>query len=324
MYNYHSRDRAVSLYHRRKSLHLLVKDVLSIFSISKQTLYNWIKSTPFLNENCNIIHRNSLYYKSCANQSAEYYLPKSKYYEYIATYVNSKPQFIIKDLLRSVNELFGISVCRQTIYNILKRHKITHKKIQINSYPYEIEKFNEAAVILKNNLSRRKKRIISIDEVGINLSSINSYGWNKSGQRCIIKNSGLSDRNNYSLLFGISRNKIVNYKLKKGGINGVDFAQFMQGIHNNNGRYYYLMDNARIHKSKLISAEIKSKIIYNVPYSPQFNPIELVNNELKRQIKGKHLNNITELENFIKVFIKNMNKKKYNSFFDHSFNLLGI
>ncbi len=41
---------------------------------------------------------------------------------------------LLHGLLMVINELFGVSVCSQTIYNILKRHKITHKKIQINSY----------------------------------------------------------------------------------------------------------------------------------------------------------------------------------------------
>jgi len=70
----------------------------------------------------------------------------------------------------------------------------------------------------------------------------------------------------------------------------------MKEIHNNNGRYYYLTDNATIHKTALISAENKFKIIYNVPYSSQFNPIELVNNELKRQLKIKKINDISELD----------------------------
>ena len=32
-------------------------------------------------------------------------------------------------------------------------------------------------------------------------------------------------------------------------------------------------------------------MIYNIPYSPQFNPIGHVNNELKRQIKTADINN---------------------------------
>ena len=52
-----------------------------------------------------------------------------------------------------------------------------------------------------------------------------------------------------------------------------------------NCRYKYLLDNVVIHKTKIISENLRKNMIYNIPYSPQFNPIEYVNNELKRQIK---------------------------------------
>ncbi len=37
----------------------------------------------------------------------------------------------------------------------------------------------------------------------------------------------------------------------------------------------------------MINNNIKSKMIYNIPYSPQFNPIEHVNNELKSVARDK-------------------------------------
>jgi hypothetical protein len=54
-----------------------------------------------------------------------------------------------------------------------------------------------------------------------------------------------------------------------------------------------LMDGAIIHKSKRLSDKLNLlniKKIINVPYSPQFNPIEFKFNTLKSKIK---CNNVT-------------------------------
>jgi hypothetical protein len=128
----------------------------------------------------------------------------------------------------------------------------------------------------------------------------------------------------YSLLFGISRNKIVGYEIKEGTFKGIDFNEYMKKIDKDNGTYKYLLDNAVIHRTKIISEKIRKKMIYNVPYSPQFNPIEYVNNELKRQIKISKINNRNELNDFMKRFIKENNKKGYIGYFEKAYNLMGV
>lgn len=326
MYNYQLATHILSAYNRRILLKLDIRDILDIYSISRQTLYNWIKYPVMIDEFGKRIHRNSLRHNTNSYKLKEDCHPSDKkHYKYIVKYVSTTPQFSIKQLLKNVMLLFNKSVSRQTIYNILKKYNITHKRIQINSYPHTVEKYNKEINKLKEQITKRKHRIISIDETGINLLDIRKYGWSEAGKRCIIKNNNSKkDKRKYSLLFGMSMNKIVSYKLKEGGINGKDFSEFMKSIHKDNGKYHYLMDNASIHHSKLIPGNIKSKIIYNIPYSPQFNPIELVNNELKRQLRNANIENRKELEVFIERFIKEMNKRKYKAYFNKSYKELGI
>ena len=52
------------------------------------------------------------------------------------------------------------------------------------------------------------------------------------------------------------------------------------------------MDNATIHRSKKVTAFLKDnciQAIYNVPYSPQFNPIEHVWAQVKAVFKRRKL-----------------------------------
>jgi hypothetical protein len=233
-------------------------------------------------------------------------------------------QFKIKQLLKCLISLFGIGVTRQTIYNILKRNNMTNKIAQIDKYPHPKKNRKYDTDRLKKELSRRKNRIISIDETGINLNNARKYAWSEKGKRCFINKPNKKNNLRFSLLFGISKNKIIGYKLKKGAINGNDFSSFINCINKPNGKYYYLMDNARIHHSKVINDRIKRKIIYNIPYSPQYNPIKYVNNCIKQQIKKVDMNSEDELKIFIEKYIKEQNKKRFDKYFEKSYNLLGI
>ena len=60
-----------------------------------------------------------------------------------------------------------------------------------------------------------------------------------------------------------------------------DFNNFMNEIHIDDGYYRYLMDNAKIHHNKMMDDRIRDKIIYNVSYCPEYNPIEYILNTLK-------------------------------------------
>jgi len=156
------------------------------------------------------------------------------------------------------------------------------------------------------------------------ITSKSNYGWSERGIKCVLKIPHKNKDVRFSLLFAITKKKIVKYYLKKGTINGEDFNNFMEGLDEKYKRYKYLMDNARIHHSKQIKEEIKKKIIYNVPYRPEYNPIKYVNNELKRQIKEQIINNEKEVREVIEKYIKGSAKKGLEKYYEKSYNNLGI
>ena len=73
------------------------------------------------------------------------------------------------------------------------------------------------------------------------------------------------------------------------------------------------MDNARIHHSKIVKKYIgttKHKILFNVPYMPEYNPIEKFFSEIKFYIRSKKNNHKkTCLINNINKFFNYVNKK---------------
>ena len=296
----------------RNTLNMTVTNITSFFSISRQTLYNWLHNRYSIDSNNKRIFNKPPYHNN------------KLYVAYINNYIKTNPQFNIKILLKNLMFLFGVGVSKQTIYNILKKNNITRKRIQINKYPHSIDKYQNELKRVRRSIKNRKKRIISIDETGIHLNCIGNYGWCESNKRCIINQPHKNNGVKFSLLFAISRKKIIGYTLKTGSFNGQNFVNFINMINVPNGRYKYFLDNARIHHTKLLDNNIKNKMIYNVPYSPQFNPIEYVNNELKRQIIQNHISNENDLRLFLDKFIKSSNKKGFDNYFDVAYKKLGI
>ena len=57
----------------------------------------------------------------------------------------------MKKLKKSIASKFKISICKQSIYNVLHAQNITYKKVKVNNYPHsdEILKASKIALIKK-------------------------------------------------------------------------------------------------------------------------------------------------------------------------------
>ena len=85
------------------------------------------------------------------------------------------------------------------------------------------------------------------------------------------------------------------------------------------------MDNATIHKTKKIKEELstkKIKVIYNVPYHPEFNQIEYQINTFWSEIKNKYVRNYKQSDYCINNFILKTNKIGLTKYFQKSYNNL--
>ena len=117
----------------------------------------------------------------------------------------------------------------------------------------------------------------------------------------------------------ISYNKIIQYEIHKTNINRNIFIKFIQLIVNNIKNHYFLMDNVSFHKGKELKQIIENssnKLIFIPPYSPQFNPIENVFSQMKRNLDNLNPKNflikLKKSLNFIKR--KHLQNYYYNSF----------
>ena len=147
--------------------------------------------------------------------------------------------------------------------------------------------------MLKTSVNKiGKENIISIDESSFDTHINAYYGWSVKGARIMaIKRK---QRIRYSIISAVSINKVINVKIILGSVNGETFTEFIKDIVNcvRHNKVLF-MDNARIHHSKIFKSyaeTINNKILYNVPYMSELNPIEMVFSKVKSIVHKRNNN----------------------------------
>ena len=178
----------------------------------------------------------------------------------------------------------------------------------------------------KNLEKYNYKKTICLDETSIYLNMTLSYGRSKSGTR-VIKKTTKYPYKRYNLLCAISSNKVVGWNLypeRKGGVKTIDIIEFYNNcIKNKYENHLIIMDNAVIHKSKIIKNIIENsnnELLYSVPYHPETNAIEEFFSQLKHYIKKESPNTYDDIHKVIKDTILTKIKKEHlKNYLKHSF-----
>ena len=94
-----------------------------------------------------------------------------------------------------------------------------------------------------------------------------------------------------AVLAAISKEKgQEHYRIFENSVNIQKFKQYLQELRNLNGedKIALFMDNLSAHrseKSKVEMARLGFRCIFNVPYSPEYNPIEFVFSKVKQRFR---------------------------------------
>ncbi len=130
-----------------------------------------------------------------------------------------------------------------------------------------------------------KNNLVFLDESGINIDLTRIYGRSAGGNRCVDK-APLSKQKNTTILSSIRLNGQTVYTTYQGGTNKDKFIDYLKNVlaptlHEND---IVIMDNMRTHHAKEVRKvieDLKIKVIYLPPYSPDFNPIEKMWSKIK-------------------------------------------
>lgn len=183
-----------------------------------------------------------------------------------------------------------LAVSRSTLARCVRRTGWTRKmtsKLQLRSKHQE----SLEASFLTHMKDLQGTDWISIDETCIWTDMMPTKGYAPVGQRLNLPLSAKNHRNSrkkLSLLVAISRSGQSFSLVKEGSIRSADFAQFIQRLPFPSGATL-VMDNASIHKTRLVTDEITRRnyrVVYTAPYRPDWNPIEHLFSPFKHHFRS--------------------------------------
>lgn len=195
--------------------------------------------------------------------------------------------------------MFGICISRQLAHVIVKRLGFTYKRTRKRGIlPAKRGCCND----FFQAMIRHRDNIVAIDESGFDQRPVPIYGYTKAGQPAIVEWKPSSDRRRLNLLMCIhvdgSCTKVVHDK----PINSQTFVDFVRGMPYKPGTAM-LLDNASIHKTKAALACMADKgyhPIFLPPYSPEYNPIELVFGAIKNAFyRARYLETSRTLDSMV-------------------------
>ena len=136
----------------------------------------------------------------------------------------------------------------------------------------------------------QKRKIIWLDEIMFTKTTNLTHEWSKRTENVHIPCEAMG-ASFTAVIAAISEGRgFEYYELHDEANNEKIFANFLNNLSNINKRkkVTLVMDNLRVHTTdpiKNFMTQLKMEYIYNVPYSPEFNAIELPFGQVKKKFK---------------------------------------
>ncbi len=195
----------------------------------------------------------------------------------------------VRDLIRKE---FDIDLAERTVGEYLRRWGYTPKKPTRRSRkqdPDEVERWlEETYPAIEEQAQREEAEILWGDKVGVDADHQPGCGYARPGERATIQTPPPHIRVNQ--ITAISNEGLVRFMTYKGSLNAAVFLLFLAKLIAGSSRKILLIvDRLQAHKTPEVVqwlAEHKEQIeVFYLPtYSPEMNPVEYLNNDLKGEV----------------------------------------
>lgn len=225
-----------------------------------------------------------------------------------------------------IADRFGIALSRWQVGRYLKSWGYTPQKPISKAFeqkPAQVKAWleNEFPAI-KKQAAKENAVIYFGDETGMRSDHQAGRSYAPSGQTPIIKKTG--QRFSINMISAISNKGHLQFMIIDGRFNGDVFITFLkQMIKFSRQKIYFVTDGHPAHKTKKLNqwlAENKNRIevFFLPPYSPELNPQEYVNQDVKTNVIGKKRPiNKAQMVSNVEAFMydRKNNKKQVQKYF---------
>lgn len=232
----------------------------------------------------------------------------------------------VKELIK---DKYGIDMPIRTVGDYLKRWGFTPQK------PEKMSRHQNAAAVnkwldeeypaVKEQAKRENALIFWMDETAVQNCSNLVRGYSLKGQTPVLKLE--TKKMHINMVSAINNTGAVFFKIYKDAMNTDLLKDFCERlIRDQKGRKVLLIcDNLKVHHAHIFRdwlAERKDKIeVFYLPsYSPEYNPDEYLNNDLKQNIALKpQARNVDDIQKYTEDFMTDLSDKPdhVKAYFDH-------
>jgi transposase len=231
----------------------------------------------------------------------------------------SRVQELIEGKFKVKISLQNISVyLRKWGFSAQRPAKRNHKQ-----NPAEVEKWlKEEYPAIKERANKENAEIMWGDETCCQNESNYVRGYAPVGQTPVLPVGNEHFR--VSMISTITNQGKLRFMFYKGGMNASRMIEFMRRLIKGADRKIFLIvDNLKSHRAKLVTEWLKKhesqiELFFLPPYSPQYNPDEYLNGNLKRELANKgYSDSLGELESKARGTMKafQLNPSHVASFF---------
>ena len=227
-----------------------------------------------------------------------------------------------------VEREFGIVLALSTMGKYLRNWGFSPQKPKKKAYEQNsklVQKWiDEEYPAIKKRAKEEGAIIHWGDETGARNNNQHGRSYAPKGRTPVKKN--MAKRFSVNMVSTITNQGKVEFMIYSGTMNSQRLIEFMKGLIKGKKRKIFLiLDNLRVHHSKLVKAweeENKSKIelFYLPSYSPEKNPDEYLNCDLKYGLSEKSSpKNESELKNNIEnhMLMLQGNRERVKKYFKH-------
>jgi len=221
----------------------------------------------------------------------------------------------IKEL---IEREFNIVIGRRAIGNYLNSWGFTPQKPKKKAYEQcskKVQKWlDEEYPAIKEKAKQEKATIHWGDETGVRNSNQHGRSYAPKGRTPVKKH--MSKRFSINMISTVTNQGLIQFMIYKENMNADVFIQFLeQLIKSQENKVFLILDNLRVHHSKLVKKWTeerteKIELFYLPSYSPERNPDEYLNCDLKYGLSEKSAPKTQEklkenLENHMNMLQKN-------------------
>jgi transposase len=234
-----------------------------------------------------------------------------------------------RDAVRiAIRERFLIEMPLRTISDYLKRWGFTPQKPVKRAYeqnPKKVMQWLETEYPALAVRARQEKAEIHWgDETGIQNDAYNARGFSPKGKAPVVRLN--AKRSKINMISTVTNRGTTRFMIYRDRMNAQVLIRFMSRlIKDAKSKVFLILDNLRVHHAKKVTQWLESvqehiEVFYLPSYTPELNPDEYLNADLKGRIRsGLPTRSQDDLEKKTRSFMKTLQRRPHHvqKYFNH-------